>query len=326
MNINMFTNSKNLKNRRAQQHMYLEKLSKERLLKEIQIKKMLDYTNHLINTTKYTVEHITDTNILTNKQNDSDIDNYTYNKNNVLKLSGDSPTKGEGEGEEIEKEIEKAEEMEKEIEKEIEKGIETDKYMTKLMQLINKILNNDINTFTYRELIKDDLNRSYIVDTCIDIKKYNTICLPIEYNSSDIISNTKLPMLIENRDNTIQSSDDIADINTYNTNTNTNVNTTIETDTNTHKNGKKTSFNFNKINKINNTQNNENPQSLITGETLMNKLSSLVKKVNDKVENEISKDMFMISQSVTDKPSKEDIVNLICSMILDKIETLIDTK
>jgi len=316
MNVNMFGTNKIIKNRQAKKHMYLQKKSKERILKEMQIKHLLDYTTHLINTKQYKLnnnnisQNITDIeaiepNIKTDIKPEIEIietdikpeieiiepDIYSY-KNNVLEWSTD-----------------------------YEK--DPDKYMTRLIQIINKILNNDnndINSFTYRDLIKDDLKTNNSEDIFLAIKNYKTNLLPIKYNISETIYNQKIPleMLGNSNEIIIYSENRVLelDINTDN-NANDNDNN-IDTKKLENKKGK--FFNFNKINKINNdSQNTINKKNIITEDMLLNKLNSLIEKVNDKVENEISKDLFMISQSTTDQISSRYRFNLICSMVLDKI-------
>lgn len=302
MNVNMFdTNKITKKKRQAQKNMYLEKILKDRTLKEKQILKMIDYTNNLINTRQYNLDTITSQNNTSQNntyQNNTDknlieYENitekkdpeiYTY-KNNVLEWSNDYER-------------------------------EPDKYMTRLIEIINKILNNDIDTFTYRDLIKNDLPPTNYNDIFLAIEKSKIHHIPIKYNISEVVSDVKIPVLmLENKNDTIINSNDrVVELELENDN---NTNQTSE------KKGKK-KFNFNKINQINDCQNNnsKNNKNVITKDTLIDKLNSLVKKVNDKVETEISKDVFMISQSITEK-SSENIVNIICSMILDKIEKVI---
>ena len=174
-----------------------------------------------------------------------------------------------------------------------------------------------IDTYTNRDLIKDDLTPTNYNNIFLAIENSKKNYLPINYNISEVVSNVKIPLLmLENNNETIINSNDRV------------VELELENDNNTNqtsdKKGKK-KFNFNKINQINNdSQNNrsKNNKNIITKDTLIDKLNSLVKKVNDKVETEISKDVFMISQSITEK-SSENIVNIICSMILDKIEKVI---
>ncbi len=290
MNVNMFDTNKIIKKRQAQKNMYLEKILKDRTLKEKQILQMIDYTNHLIKTRQYnldtnTSQNNTDKNLIEyeNITEKKEPEIYTY-KNNVLEWSNDYER-------------------------------EPDKYMTRLIEIINKILNNDIDTFTYRDLIKNDLTPSNYNDIFLAIENSKKTYLPIDYNISEVVSNVKIPLLMleNNNDTIINSNDRVVELENDN-----NTNQTSE------KKGKK-KFNFNKINQINNdSQNNnsKNNKNVITKDTLIDKLNSLVKKVNDKVETEISKDVFMISQSITEK-SSENIVNIICSMILDKIEKII---
>lgn len=304
MNVNMFdTNKITKKKRQAQKNMYLEKILKDRTLKEKQILKMIDYTNNLINTRQYNLDTITSQNNTSQNntyQNNTDknlieYENitekkdpeiYTY-KNNVLEWSNDYER-------------------------------EPDKYMTRLIEIINKILNNDIDTFTYRDLIKNDLPPTNYNDIFLAIEKSKIHHIPIKYNISEVVSDVKIPVLmLENKNDTIINSNDRV----------VELELELENDNNSNQTSDKKSkkkFNFNKINQINDSQNNssKNNKNVITKDTLIDKLNSLVKKVNDKVETEISKDVFMISQSITEK-SSENIVNIICSMILDKIEKVI---
>jgi len=227
---------------------------------------------------------------------------------------------------------------------------EEDKYMARLIEIINKILNNDIDNFTYRDLIKDDSKITPSEDILLAIENSKTHHIPVESNISDIMYNVKIPLSIleNNNDQIIKTNDRVFELengknsnrsNTDSNSSNSNIYDTYsnisdtdsnktDTDSNSidsnkteYKKDKKISFNFNKINKINNDS--QNDKNVVTPNTLMNKLNSLVKKVNDRVETEISKDIFMLSQYTSEKQSSENIVNIICSMILDKIERVI---
>jgi hypothetical protein len=84
---------------------------------------------------------------------------------------------------------------------------------------------------------------------------------------------------------------------------------------------KKKLLNFNKINTVINDENN----SLnITHNTLQNKFNNIVKKINDKIHNEISKDLFTFGDILTNKESKENIFNMICLTVLNKIEKIVN--
>jgi hypothetical protein len=303
----MFDTNKITKKRQAQKNMYLEKILKDRTLKEKQILQMIDYTNHLINTRQYNLDTTTSQN--NTSQNNTSQSNTSQNITDKTLIEYENIT------EKKEPEIYTYKNNVLEWSNDYER--EPDKYMARLIEIINKILNNDIDTYTYRDLIKDDLTPTNYNNIFLAIENSKKNYLPINYNISEVVSNVKIPLLmLENNNETIINSNDRV------------VELELENDNNTNqtsdKKGKK-KFNFNKINQINNdSQNNrsKNNKNIITKDTLIDKLNSLVKKVNDKVETEISKDVFMISQSITEK-SSENIVNIICSMILDKIEKVI---
>jgi len=360
MNVNMFNTNKFMKNRKALRNMYLEKLIKEK-----QINKMIEYTNQLLIETQYklennTTETITDEKNLTTQiisdEKISDEKNLTTQIISDEKISeqkisdeiiSDEIISDEIISDEIISEQKISDEIisEQKISDEIiseqkkEPDIytyknnvlewstdyqkEPDKYMARLIEIINKILNNDIDNFTYRDLIKDDSKITPSEDIFLAIENSKIHHIPVESNISDIMYNVKIPLsILENKnDQIIKSNDRVVELeNDNNSNISDTDSNSIDSNKTEDKKDKKISFNFNKINKINNGS--QNDKNIITKDTLIDKLNSLVKKVNDKVETEISKDVFMISQSITEK-SSENIVNIICSMILDKIEKVI---
>jgi len=84
---------------------------------------------------------------------------------------------------------------------------------------------------------------------------------------------------------------------------------------------KKKVINFNKINKVINEENN---LVNVTTENIHNKFNEIVKKINNKLQTEISKDMFTYSEILTNKESKDNIFNMICLSILNKIEKIVN--
>jgi len=203
---------------------------------------------------------------------------------------------------------------------------EHEKYMNKLMALINKILNNDVNTYVYREFITGNSTQN---------DSGNVFLMIDEGNESPTLENDAC----QNQSSSFEAvNDHIKDTIKYDINDENDIidakgeNNIIDEndekdakdiiDTKQQK-AKKCSLNFSKINKINNECQQDNREKIITTDTLLNKMNSLVKKVNDKLENEISKDMFMVTQAIKHKHSKQNMVSLICSMILDKLDRMI---
>jgi len=84
---------------------------------------------------------------------------------------------------------------------------------------------------------------------------------------------------------------------------------------------KKKVINFNKINKVINDENN---LVNVTTENIHNKFNEIVKKINNKLQTETSKDMFTYSEILTNKESKDNIFNMICLSILNKIEKIVN--
>jgi len=329
-----------MKNRKALRNMYLEKLIKEK-----QINKMIEYTNQLLIETQYklennTTETITDEKNLTTQIISDEI--ISDEKNLTTQIISEQIISDEIISDEIISDEIISEQIISEQKKEpdiytyknnvlewsTDYHKEPDKYMARLIEIINKILNNDIDNFTYRDLIKDDSKITPSEDIFLAIENSKIHHIPVESNISDIMYNVKIPLsILENKnDQIIKSNDRVVELeNDNNSNSNSNISDTdsnsIDSNKTEDKKDKKISFNFNKINKINNGS--QNDKNVITPNTLMNKLNSLVKKVNDRVETEISKDIFMISQYASEKPSSENIFNIICSMVLDKIERVI---
>ena len=95
---------------------------------------------------------------------------------------------------------------------------------------------------------------------------------------------------------------------------------TIE-DKNKNEKPKKKVINFNKINKIINEENN---LANVTTDNIQNKINKIVKKIQNKVQSEISKDIFTYGEILTNKESKENIFNMICLSILNKIEKIVN--
>jgi len=95
---------------------------------------------------------------------------------------------------------------------------------------------------------------------------------------------------------------------------------TIE-DINKNEKPKKKVINFNKINKIINEENN---LVNVTTDNIQNKINKIVKKIQNKVQSEISKDIFTYGEILTNKESKENIFNMICLSILNKIEKIVN--
>ena len=84
---------------------------------------------------------------------------------------------------------------------------------------------------------------------------------------------------------------------------------------------KKICFDRNKIKKIQNESLSNTKE--ITHNDLLHKMNSMVKKVYTKLETEISKDVINYATMFTNENSKNNITNIICLMILDKLDKLI---
>jgi hypothetical protein len=235
---------------------------------------------------------------------------------------------------------------------------EHEKYMNKLMAIINKILNNDVNTYVYREFITGNSSQDDSDKDDSDEQDSGNVFLMIdEGNQSPTLENNNaqdkscpfeavkdhindaITYDITDENDIIDAKDinyenDIIDVKDINYDNNIidvkdecdkkDVKDVINEKSGCKQNKtKKCSLNFSKINKINNEYQQDNREKIITTDTLLNKMNSLVKKVNDKLENEISKDMFMVTQAIQHKHSKQNMVSLICSMILDKLDRMI---
>ena len=83
---------------------------------------------------------------------------------------------------------------------------------------------------------------------------------------------------------------------------------------------KKNLLNMKKIKK---TVENSNTIENITSDTVYDKFTSIVNKINNKIQTEISKDLFTYSDILTNKKAKDNIFNIICLTILEKIEKIV---
>ena len=291
MNFNMFNNNnKGIQNKQIQQRIiYLEKLKeklvKEKRFKELQHQKMLDDKKR---------EQIS-----SEPPSEIETKNIINIDDEILECADERPADNEPRA-------------------------EHEKYMNKLMAIINKILNNDVNTYVYREFITGNSSQDDSDQQDSDKQDSGNVFLMIdEGNQSPTLENNNT----QDKSCPFEAvKDHINDVVTYDIkDENDIIDTEDATDVINEKQNKakKCSLNFSKINKINNEYQQDNREKIITTDTLLNKMNYLVKKVNDKLENEISKDMFMVTQAIQHKHSKQNMVSLICSMILDKLDRMI---
>ena len=297
MNFNMFNNNnKGIQNKQIQQRIiYLEKLKeklvREKRFKELQHQKMLEEKKR---------EEISN-----NLPSEIETKNIINIDDEILECADERPAENEPRA-------------------------EHEKYMNKLMAIINKILNNDVNTYVYREFITGNSSQDDSDQQDSDKQDSGNVFLMIdEGNQSPTLENNNT----QDKSCPFEAvKDHINDVVTYDIKDDNDIidakdeNNIIDArDIKGAKQNKtkKCSLNFSKINKINNEYQQDNREKIITTDTLLNKMNSLVKKVNDKLENEISKDMFMVTQAIQHKHSKQNMVSLICSMILDKLDRMI---
>ena len=214
---------------------------------------------------------------------------------------------------------------------------EHEKYMNKLMAIINKILNNDVNTYVYREFItgnssQDDFDKQDSGNVFLMIDEGNQSPTLENNNAQDKSCpfeavkdhiNDAVTYDIKDENDIMYAKDINYDNDIIDAKDENNIIYAKDIKDAKQNKTKKCSLNFSKINKINNEYQQDNREKIITTDTLLNKMNSLVKKVNDKLENEISKDMFMVTQAIQHKHSKQNMVSLICSMILDKLDRMI---
>ena len=172
--------------------------------------------------------------------------------------------------------------------------------MNKIQNLINKIINNHeiYDTYIFKQFILDvpnNINDNIINDGFINDGIINDGIINVGIINDDTINDENVKVeIIE--DGTIE-------------------------DINKNENPKKKVINFNKINKIINEENN---LANVTTDNIQNKINKIVKKIQNKVQSEISKDIFTYGEILTNKESKENIFNMICLSILNKIEKIVN--
>jgi hypothetical protein len=98
------------------------------------------------------------------------------------------------------------------------------------------------------------------------------------------------------------------------------INNSIKTET-TKVKDTKSKLNFDKINKINKSY--EDNTTNITEEALTEKINTLVKRVNSKIETEISKELFTFTKLISENKDNTSSLNIIGAFILNKIDKLV---
>ena len=98
------------------------------------------------------------------------------------------------------------------------------------------------------------------------------------------------------------------------------INNSIKTET-TKVKDTKSKLNFDKINKINKSY--EDNATNITEEALTEKINTLVKRVNSKIETEISKELFTFTKLISENKDNTSSLNIIGAFILNKIDKLV---
>lgn len=216
-------------------------------------------------------------------------------------------------------------------------NLSQNEHMTKLIKLINKILDIDDDVFFYN-LIKD--NSEYP-----GVKMYNVVTFDNNFinmlkNESDIYYPNLLTIkdgnnlltikdtnIDANKDTNnivldIKNSDTIKDNNIECTNQYINNEENLESEREIkNEMPKKSCIDYNRIKKI---QNEDIFTKEISTNDLLSKMNNMVKKVYKKLEIEISKDAVNYSDILSNKNTKNNITNIICSIILDKIDKLLN--
>lgn len=208
------------------------------------------------------------------------------------------------------------------------------KYMVNLINLINKILNIDDDVFFYN-LIKDKPEYPE-VKLCDDITGDNSFKNKLKHEYKQyylkLLTNNNLNnnIALESQDikneKNVVLDNKILDIATETKNEENIVlkieNLETETEVSCqNKIPKKSCLDYNKIRKI---QNDNVFATEITNDDLLGKMNNMVKKVYRKLEIEINKDAVNYMDILSNKNTKNNITNIICSIILDKIDKLIN--
>ena len=171
-----------------------------------------------------------------------------------------------------------------------------EKKMFHINLMINDILNKSEqqDPYMYRKLIMDDPNKKNKV-----IAENENVVASTDDVSGDDVSNEDV------------SAEDVSTDDGDNKEV-LNINSSVG--------NKKNLLNMKKIEK---TVENSNTIEDITSDIVYDKFTSIVNKINNKIQTEISKDLFTYSDILTNKKAKDNIFNIICLTILEKIEKLV---
>ena len=176
-----------------------------------------------------------------------------------------------------------------------------EKKMFHINLMINDILNKSEqqDPYMYRKLIMDDPNKKNKVIA----ENENVVASTDDVSGDDV------------------SGDDVSteDVSTEDVSTEDGDNKEV-LNINSSVGNKKNLLNMKKIKK---TVENSNTIEDITSDTVYDKFTSIVNKINNKIQTEISKDLFTYSDILTNKKAKDNIFNIICLTILEKIEKLV---
>jgi len=176
-----------------------------------------------------------------------------------------------------------------------------EKKMFHINLMINDLLNKSEqqDPYMYRKLIMDDPNKKNKV-----IAENENVVASTDDVSGDDVSNEDVSAEDVSADDV--SADDVDNKEVLN------INSSVG--------NKKNLLNMKKIKK---TVENSNTIEDITSDTVYDKFTSIVNKINNKIQTEISKDLFTYSDILTNKKAKDNIFNIICLTILEKIEKLV---
>jgi hypothetical protein len=166
-----------------------------------------------------------------------------------------------------------------------------EKKMFNINLMINDLLNKSEqqDPYMYRKLIMDDPNKKNKQSA----ENENVVVSADDASADDVLTDDVLTDDVDNKEVL-------------------NINSSVG--------NKKNLLNMKKIKK---TVENSNTIENITSDTVYDKFTSIVNKINNKIQTEISKDLFTYSDILTNKKAKDNIFNIICLTILEKIEKIV---
>jgi len=176
-----------------------------------------------------------------------------------------------------------------------------EKKMFNINLMINDLLNKSEqqDPYMYRKLIMDDPNKKNKVIA----ENENVVASTDDVSGDDVSTDDVLTDDVLTDDVSTDNVDNKAVLN---------INSSVG--------NKKNLLNMKKIKK---TVENSNTIENITSDTVYDKFTSIVNKINNKIQTEISKDLFTYSDILTNKKAKDNIFNIICLTILEKIEKIV---